>query len=130
MYENMDKEVAFINTEFVYRTILETLPKDKTDAIYIFGSFNTEFFDEDSDIDIGWFCHDIDWGETIDFEEKLEKLLGRKVDLVMPDKDKRLILHEILCGFPIGPMSDSFCIWFDEIITELQDFCETVKDFV
>lgn len=45
-----------LEKEEIEKIILATIPKDKTEAIYIFGSYNTEFFDDDSDIDIGWFC--------------------------------------------------------------------------
>ena len=42
----------------ISRIIIDTLPKDITDAIYIFGSYATEFFDEEnSDIDIAWFTN-------------------------------------------------------------------------
>ena len=61
------------NREEVERIIIETLPKDKTDAVYIFGSYNSEFFDEDSDIDIGWFCKDVTDEERVLLEYELEK---------------------------------------------------------
>ena len=107
------------NREEVERIIIETLPKDKTDAIYIFGSYNTEFFDEDSDIDIGWFCRDVTDEERVLLEYELEKKIGREIDLVFPNKEKILFLNEVLAGKPIGELSEDFCRWFDCNIDEI-----------
>mgnify|MGYP003105860199 CR=1 FL=1 len=107
------------NREEVERIIIETLPKDKTDAVYIFGSYNTEFFDEDSDIDIGWFCRDVTDEERVLLEYELEKKIGREIDLVFPNKEKILFLNEVLAGKPIGELSEDFCRWFDCNIDEI-----------
>lgn len=107
------------NKEEVERIIIETLPKEKTDAIYIFGSYNTEFFDEDSDIDIGWFCRDVTDEERVILEYELEKKIGRDIDLVFPNKEKILFLNEVLAGKPIGELSEDFCKWFDYNIDEI-----------
>lgn len=115
--------INIMNFEELSSAILTVLPIEKTDAIYIFGSYRTEFFDEDSDIDIGWFSHDIDYSGYLDLEEKLEEVLGREVDLVNAWDSKILIKNEILAGTHIGSelgyMSDKFCDWFDDNIDEI-----------
>lgn len=107
-----------INRETIEKIILSTLPKDKTDAVYIFGSYNTVFFDEDSDIDIGWFCHDVTDEERVLIEYELEQKTGREIDLVFPDKKKMLLLNEVLAGRPIE-MTEKFAAWFDDNIAEI-----------
>ena len=107
------------NKERIEQIILETLPQDKTEGIYIFGSYNTNFFDDDSDIDIGWFCHNITDEERVLLEYDLEQKIGREIDLVIPDKNKILFLNEVLSGKPIGTLSEEFCEWFDKNIDEI-----------
>ncbi|MGL5676164.1 MAG: nucleotidyltransferase domain-containing protein [Cellulosilyticaceae bacterium] len=54
----------------VEEIILETLPRELTEAIYLFGSYGTPYFDEaTSDIDIGWYTNnEIDWFDRfVDF---------------------------------------------------------------
>lgn len=113
-----------LEKEEIEKIILDTIPNDKTEAIYIFGSYNTEFFDDDSDVDIGWFCKNVTEKERVLLEYDLEEKIGRAVDLVIPDKNKILILNEILAGKWIGELSDKFCIWFDDNITDIQDQAE------
>lgn len=108
-----------IDKEKIEKIILETLPQDKTEGIYIFGSYNSKFFDDDSDIDIGWFCHGITDEERVLLEYDLEQKIGREIDLVIPDKNRILLLNEILSGKPIGILSDEFCKWFDKNIDEI-----------
>ena len=107
------------NKERIEQIILETLPQDKTEGIYIFGSYNTNFFDDDLDIDIGWFCHNITDEERVLLEYDLEQKIGREIDLVIPDKNKILFLNEVLSGKPIGRLSEEFCEWFDKNIDEI-----------
>lgn len=116
----MGKAVIYVkNREEVEGIIIETLPKDKTDAIYIFGSYNTQFFDEDSDIDIGGGCRDVRDEERALLEYELEKKIGREIDLVFSNKEKILFLNEVLSGKPIGELSEEFCKWFDNNIDEI-----------
>jgi uncharacterized protein len=64
-------------------------------SIGIFGSVTREDFREDSDIDI-LIDYDIPIGiEFIDLAEELEKILGRKVDLVSVNGVKPKYLKEI-----------------------------------
>lgn len=101
----------------------KVLPKNKTDAIYVFGSFNTEFFDEDSDIDIGWFCKDtVDYDEIYKLEEELKKELGKNIDLIQAStiNTPLFLLGNILGGKPIGYMSKKFENWFDTNIEDIQ----------
>lgn len=95
--------------------IINTLPKNITEAIYIFGSFGTEYFDEDtSDIDIGWFTtQSIDWFDAMEYRDILEDKLQREVDLVVNERDNFNLTYNILSGTPIGNLSDEFLEWFD-----------------
>lgn len=104
-----------IDINKIKNIIIETLPQEITDAIYIFGSFGTEFFDEEtSDIDIGWFTNkDIDWFDAMEYREILEEKLGREVDLLVNEKDNFNLTYNILSGTPIGNISDKFLEWFD-----------------
>ena len=111
--------IKVINKERIEKIIQETLPQNKTEGIYIFGSYNTNFFDDDSDIDIGWFCHGVTDEERILLEYNLEQKIGREIDLVIPDRKKILFLNEVLSGKPIGTLSEEFCQWFDKNIDEI-----------
>lgn len=113
-----------IDRNEIEKIIIETLPQDKTEAIYIFGSYNTKFFDDDSDIDIGWFCNNVSDEERVLLEYDLEQKIGREIDLVFPNKNKMLILNEILAGKPIGKLSEEFCEWFDNNIDEIMYVAE------
>lgn len=112
--------------------ILETLPKEITEAIYLFGSYGTPYFDEaTSDIDIGWYTSEpMDWFEAMEYRDQLEQKLGRAVDLLVNEKDKFALTYNILSGKPIGELSESFCDWFDRFtsfaIDELK-FLESVR---
>lgn len=98
--------------------IIETLPEEMTEAIYLFGSYGTQYFDEaSSDIDIGWFTNtEMDWFEAMAYRDQLEEKLGREVDLLVNEKKRFNITYNILSGKPIGKMSDEFCEWFDEFV--------------
>ncbi|MEG1410155.1 MAG: nucleotidyltransferase domain-containing protein [Terrisporobacter sp.] len=95
--------------------IMDTLPKDITDAIYIFGSYTTEYFDEEnSDIDIAWFTNKpVEYSSLASYEFDLCELLGREVDLVIPDKSNIYFLVEVLSNPPIYIGNDEFTDWLD-----------------
>lgn len=103
----MDKDIKKI--------ILNILPKDVTEAIYIFGSYGTEFFDEEnSDIDIAWFVNkNISYEELSSYEFELCEELGKEVDLVIPQKDNIYFLKEVLSREPLIINSDEFIEWLD-----------------
>ena len=103
----MDKDIKKI--------ILNILPKDVTEAIYIFGSYGTEFFDkENSDIDIAWFVNkNISYEELSSYEFELCEELGKEVDLVIPQKDNIYFLKEVLSREPLIINSDEFVEWLD-----------------
>lgn len=116
----------------VEEIIIETLPADITEAIYLFGSYGTEYFDEDSsDIDIGWFTSvDMNWFEAMAYRDELEVKLGREVDLLVNERDRFGITYNILSGKPIGELSDQFCEWFDrfiQIAAEEARYLESVR---
>lgn len=117
----------------VEEIILETLPRELTEAIYLFGSYGTPYFDEaTSDIDIGWYTNnEIDWFEAMEYRDLLEEKLGREVDLLINEKDKFALTYNILSGKPIGPLSEKFCEWFDRFVDFAIDeykFLETFRE--
>lgn len=95
--------------------ILNVLPKDITDAIYLFGSCTTEYFVEDSsDIDIGWFTNEsVDWLDLEYYKEELENKLGIDVDLVNNEYSKIGLTVNILSGKLISNTTDKFDNWLD-----------------
>lgn len=99
----------------IKKIILNILPKDVTEAIYIFGSYGTEFFDEEnSDIDIAWFVNkNISYEELSSYEFELCEELGKEVDLVIPQKDNIYFLKEVLSREPLIINSDEFVEWLD-----------------
>lgn len=99
----------------IKKIILNILPKDVTEAIYIFGSYGTEFFDkENSDIDIAWFVNkNISYEELSSYEFELCEELGKEVDLVIPQKDNIYFLKEVLSREPLIINSDEFIEWLD-----------------
>lgn len=112
--------------------IIDTLPQEITDAIYIFGSYNTEFFDEDSsDIDIAWFTKgEIDFSQLVSYEFELCEKLGREVDLVIPDKSNTYFLAEILSNEPIIINSNSFIDWLDRFNDWVLDEYSFIKNVI
>lgn len=103
--------------------IVDILPKDITDAIYVFGSYGTEYYqDGHSDIDIGWFVnYDIDWFEAMDYKDILEDKLNMKVDLILAQRKNTPITISILEGEYIGEISDDFSKWFDDFYDDNYD---------
>lgn len=111
--------------------ISNVLPKNKTKAIYIFGSYNTDYFDEDSDIDIGWFSTEETVEDSWIYEEILEKKIERKIDLVIVNENtKPYLLGNILGGIPIGYMSPDFEEWFDKNIYEIERDMEDILELL
>ena len=87
-----------------------------TDAIYIFGSYGTKFYEEGiSDIDIAWFTSkNIDLVTRTKFKNVLEEVLKIKVDLVVVDKNStEYLLYNIFeTGECIFVGSSKFDEWF------------------
>ena len=95
--------------------ILDILPKEITEAVYIFGSYGTEYFDKDnSDIDIAWFTDkEIPYEDLASYEFELCEKLGCEVDLVIPDKSNIYFLKEVLSRQPLVINSEKFSDWLD-----------------
>ena len=93
-----------------------------TDAVYIFGSYGTKYYDsENSDIDIAWFTNSpIDLVLRGKFERFLEKVLGLKVDLVVVNKDSSpyLLCNIFEYGEIIFEYGENFSNWFDKFYDE------------
>lgn len=106
----------------VKNLIVNILNCDATEAIYIFGSYGTEYFvDGESDIDIAWFTNKkIDLIMRGKFERLLEELLGIGVDLVVVDQssNKYLLLNIFEYGDCIFEYGENFSKWFDRFYDE------------
>lgn len=70
-----------MNNNEITKVIHETLTRDNIDACYIFGSFLTNRFTEESDIDIA-ILGNIELEDRLYIEGILEEKLGRAIDLV------------------------------------------------
>ena len=107
--------------EKIKELIISILNCQETDAIYIFGSYGTKYFTEDSDIDIAWFTNSpIDLVLRGKFERFLEKVLGLKVDLVVVNKDSSpyLLCNIFEYGEIIFEYGENFSNWFDKFYDE------------
>lgn len=117
--------------KYMEEIISSILPKAKTRATYIFGSYTTEFFDENSDIDIGWFTNVVPVEEQYLYEDALSKKLKRPVDLVVVNEDtKPYLLGNIISGIPIGYMSSEFEDWFDKNIYSIERDMEDILELL
>ena len=102
--------------EKIKRIIIGLLNCNITDAIYIFGSYGTKFYEDGiSDIDIAWFTSkNIDLVTRTKFKNLLEEVLDIKVDLVLVDKNStEYLLYNIFeTGECIFVGSEKFEEWF------------------
>lgn len=107
--------------EYVKKIITFCLNCRETEAIYIFGSYGTEYFTKESDIDIAWFTNSpIDLVIRGKLERFIEDLLGISVDLVVVNKDSnRYLLCNIFeYGEIIFEQGNNFSKWFDQFYDE------------
>jgi len=81
-------------------SIINLCKQHKVKELYLFGSILTSKFNKDSDIDMLVQFDDIDILEYadnyFDFKEKLEKLLGREIDLLENQAIRNPIFRKIL----------------------------------
>ena len=103
-----------MNSKLIYEKIKDLIPKDKVDALYLFGSYWNGTFTEDSDIDLAIFSDDLSYIELVDLEDKISERLKKEVDLVLPEKNDVLLLREILQGKSLMETSEAFDIWFEK----------------
>lgn len=115
--------INLANRKEVFKIIGDSIPKEQTDAIYVFGSYLTKFFGDNSDIDVAWFPNTlITEIDRIDLELLLKDKLGVDVDLILPSKDKFYsLLGNVLSGEPVGYMSYEFSEWFDLNVCRIMD---------
>lgn len=104
--DNMDHKL-------IYEKIKDLIPRDKVDALYLFGSYSNGTFTEDSDVDLGIFSENLSYIELVDLEDKISERLGKEVDLVLPEKSDVLLLKEILQGKSLIETSEAFDMWFE-----------------
>ena len=103
-----------MNSELIYDKIKDLIPKDKVDALYLFGSYSNGTFTEDSDIDLAIFSDDLSYIELVNLEDKISERLNKEVDLVLPEKSDVLLLREILQGKSLMETSEVFDTWFEK----------------
>lgn len=103
--------------DIVKKIIIGVLNCNITDAIYIFGSYGTKYYEEGvSDIDIAWFTNKkIDLVTRGKFRNILEEVLEMDVDLVIVDKNSthHLLYNIFETGECIFIGSREFEYWFD-----------------
>ncbi len=101
----------------IKKKIINLLNWNATEAIYIFGSYGTEYYEEDaSDIDIAWFTNKkIDLVTRMKFKNILEEVLDIEVDLVVVDENSTeyLLFNIFETGECIFIGSEEFEKWFD-----------------
>ncbi|MEG2787810.1 MAG: nucleotidyltransferase domain-containing protein [Romboutsia sp.] len=101
----------------IKKLIIAVLNCNITDAIYVFGSYGTEYYEEGvSDIDIAWFTSKkIDLVKRSKFRDILEEVLDISVDLVIVDKNStdHLLYNIFETGECIFIGSKEFESWFD-----------------
>ena len=80
--------------------LIELCKQHKVRELYLFGSILTSNFNKDSDIDMLVQFDNVDILEYadnyFDFKEKLEKLLGREIDLVENQAIRNPIFRKIV----------------------------------
>lgn len=84
-----------MNNNEIIKVIHETFTRDDIDACYIFGSFLTNRFTEESDIDIA-ILGSIELEDRLYIEGILEEKLGRAIDLVNIEELPRNIQLQIV----------------------------------
>ena len=84
-----------MNNNEITKVIHETFTRDDIDACYIFGSFLTNRFTEESDIDIA-ILGSIELEDRLYIEGILEEKLGRAIDLVNIEELPRNIQLQII----------------------------------
>lgn len=84
-----------MNNNEITKVIHETFTRDDIDACYIFGSFLTNRFTEESDIDIA-ILGSIELEDRLYIEGILEEKLGRVIDLVNIEELPRNIQLQIV----------------------------------
>lgn len=80
----------------IIKIIYDILNTEKVDACYIFGSFLTNRFDKNSDIDIA-ILGNISLENILDYERKLEEKIGIDIDLVNIEDLPRYIQLQAVC---------------------------------
>ena len=95
---------AEINKKEIENKIKDYFSKRKDiSAVYIFGSFNTEKFNQNSDLDLALiYSQELDKFKRFDLKlelmTKLEKLIGLEVDIVDFENVDLKLKHQILDG--------------------------------
>ena len=117
-----EKKISKKEADKIKKIILAVLNCNVTDAVYIFGSYGTKYYDsENSDIDIAWFTNShIDLVTRGKFERFLEDVLKIPVDLVVVNRDSSpyLLCNIFEFGEIIFEYGENFSNWFDKFYDE------------
>lgn len=84
-----------MNNKEIIKNIHNILNREDIDACYIFGSFLTERFTDESDIDIA-IIGDIKLENILYLESILEETLNRKIDLVNIEELQKFIQLQVI----------------------------------
>ena len=103
-----------MDRELIYERINDLIPKDKVDALYLFGSYSNGTFTEDSDIDIAIFSDNLTYIQLVDLEDRISQRLNKEIDLILPEKKDVLLLKEILKGKSLMETSEKFDTWLEK----------------
>ncbi|SHH81630.1 type VII toxin-antitoxin system MntA family adenylyltransferase antitoxin [Clostridium grantii] len=103
-----------MNHKLIYEKIKDLIPKDKIDALYLFGSYSNGTFTENSDVDFAIFSDNLSYIDLVDLEDKISERLSREIDLILPEKNDVLLLREILQGKSLIETSEAFDRWFEK----------------
>ena len=118
--------LSLSNVKEIFSYLGKNISKYPTDAIFVFGSYGTEFFDkESSDIDVAWFTSKevfIDYIEYLQIE--LSKHLGVQVNIVDGFRLNDKLLVEVLKGNLITEnVSERFSDFLDDFYDRIYLDC-------
>lgn len=81
----------------IFKTHNALLAKYKVKSLYLFGSYLSEQYHENSDIDlIAVFQEDADLFDQLGLQYELEALFGKKIDVVTPNSLSKYFRDQVM----------------------------------